>query len=456
MSNIYHILYKKPILTKYDMLCDLEEIATRIVESGRLRIDAYDKVNFVRCPLPNRSTTLMFSYRELNDKKLLRITHSILTKHLSNVFPKSQIIKQVDKRIVLMQKELQKYHYINLELEMKLARVLVQSAHPIVMMNIISDSTEIFISYSHEIGDLLDMQSWQEQGRNSGMQSIDNQSTAIFVSCGGDPFGDWDGVRIYGDGNPALARMMVIAGQEIGHYADIVKNANHITRYSCTYYPYYHANHKVNNARLRDLDNVDILSNLLNDMFLFRAISELERSILFYIKVKQKRMLRYMLCLIRSIKLNILKLQVQNSDLSFTCAYGHKNNGITLINMALVDMKLNLEPNADVYKHVNPDIETAIICAEALARVPQQVNKWGHEVTQSMTPNLYQIYYGTVISDAITYYESQSKLKYKYPDGSICRGNFRETCIYYYNKVKNVVLRKSKFDHLSFIMKSRK
>ncbi len=58
-----------------------------------------------------------------------------------------------------------------------------------------------------------------------------------------------------------------------------------------------------------------------------------------------------------------------------------------------IDMRFNLSPKADAYAREDPVEEEAIACVEALARVPQQANKWGHRLTRAMMPNLYRIYY---------------------------------------------------------------
>ncbi len=46
---------------------------------------------------------------------------------------------------------------------------------------------------------------------------------------------------------------------------------------------------------------------------------------------------------------------------------------------------------------LTPEAEEAIACVEALARVPQQVMKWGYLTTKSTMHDLYKIYYGEVI-----------------------------------------------------------
>ncbi len=67
----------------------------------------------------------------------------------------------------------------------------------------------------------------------------------------------------------------------------------------------------------------------------------------------------------------------------------------------LSDMAFNLAPDADAYRNPDPEVEEAIACIEALARVPQQVVKWGHAPVQLGWPSLYAAYYGTVVPGCI-------------------------------------------------------
>ena len=67
------------------------------------------------------------------------------------------------------------------------------------------------------------------------------------------------------------------------------------------------------------------------------------------------------------------------------------------IRAMLDDMAFNLAPQADAYQKDNAEHEAAIACAEALARVPQQVIKWGYRATEACYPALYEVYYKQVI-----------------------------------------------------------
>ncbi len=84
-----------------------------------------------------------------------------------------------------------------------------------------------------------------------------------------------------------------------------------------------------------------------------------------------------------------------------------------MLKAAILDMQFNLDPTADVYSRENKEEEEAISCVEALARVPQQVIKWGHVTTMVFMSNLYKIYYGQVIPSLVTQYEKVTSIKYK-------------------------------------------
>ena len=81
--------------------------------------------------------------------------------------------------------------------------------------------------------------------------------------------------------------------------------------------------------------------------------------------------------------------------------------------VALEDMLFQLDPDVEAYRNKNERVEEAIKCAEALARVPQQVVKWGHEFTKLTMPNLYKIYYQEVIPSCEKAYEQATGAKYQ-------------------------------------------
>ena len=84
-----------------------------------------------------------------------------------------------------------------------------------------------------------------------------------------------------------------------------------------------------------------------------------------------------------------------------------------MIKTMIEDMQSNLSPGADVYKRNDPEAEEAIACVEALARVPQQVMKWGYLTTRATMHDLYKVYYSEVIPSLVENYELLTDRKYK-------------------------------------------
>ena len=84
-----------------------------------------------------------------------------------------------------------------------------------------------------------------------------------------------------------------------------------------------------------------------------------------------------------------------------------------MIAAMIEDMQSHLSPIADVYKRDNPDAEEAISCVEALARVPQQVMKWGYLTTRATMHDLYKVYYSEVIPSLIENYNHLTATNYK-------------------------------------------
>lgn len=417
MSNIYHLLYQLPSLEEEDTYIEVEELARRLVESGRFRVDIdYNTLNFSRFSLPYERVDLIFSRRELYDPPLLvrteqRISHALLRKHPA----KESRAALVQAKIAQLRAQLAKYQPVPADIEMKLARVVVQSTHPVVMLLLLWEGVEVFVSYSHVIGDLLTMSSWQSSQYNSGMQSTDGRSVAVYISAGGDPFGKAEEGATYGNGLPALARMMVIGGQELGHYSDIMRDARgrQISRHSADFNA-TKAKDNVLYGRRNDIIAVRKLEGMLKQLGL-HALYESEREERFYHKIGRK-----------GIKLWFLKRKIRRSTKRFLhkcrkekilfphSLHPEQGHFATHITMALADMKFNLAPKADAYARADPVEEEAIACVEALARVPQQVIKWGEPMTRAMMPNLYTIYYNQVIPACITVYENISGAPYHF------------------------------------------
>ena len=99
-------------------------------------------------------------------------------------------------------------------------------------------------------------------------------------------------------------------------------------------------------------------------------------------------------------------------------------------------MAFNLEPKADVYSNPDKNIEIAIACIEALARVPQQVNKWGHHNTRFFWPHLYSFYYSVVIPQDIADYEAMSGKKFNSYPKNFRKYNFTEKLALKFDQIK--------------------
>ena len=413
MTSIYHILDKHPAIYREDMQIEYEELAQKLVDSGRFRVDTDQCRNFVHFSEQANNINVIFSDKELTVPALIPLSKNIL-KNLYKKNGKVASDKKLDSIIDGLKKQLRKIIIVDSDLKMQLARIFVQSAHPIVIRWLLLDRVEIFITYSHNIGDVMDISSWKRSGANSGMQSTDGSNVCIYVSCGGDPFAKNDEQSpTHGDGWAALARMQIIAAQEIGHYADIKRDKNgiqitrHATNFSCT-----KAVSHVKDARKNDIKRCDDLCRQLLDNGM-GELASLEKQLKFYDQNK-----------ISGIKVLWIRVKAKyyrhkilqfscNNDMIFVLRF-RKEKYMSLMIIAMVeDMKSHLSPVADVYKRSDPYAQEAIACVEALARVPQQVMKWGYITTRATMHDLYKVYYGEVIPSLVENYNHLTNSNYK-------------------------------------------
>ena len=370
MSNVYDVLFEQPVYEK-PLSKPLEMLAQSLVASGRMRVDAHEKMNFIRYPA--KGNDVFLSYRELYDPRIAPYTQKLIGKT----------------DFEMLKKEISKNQKVSENTEIKLARLLVQSAHPAVIELMLMEHVEVFISYSHNIGDLLDFVSWQEQGSNSGMQSVGFGDARVFVSCDGDPFNkEKDEEK---NSKYSIARFMIIAGQEIGHYSDLRRNRQGMAVARFSLDNWRQASSAVADARKKDM----LWGNKVAEIFKYLGLSEnarLEKNITF-LKKYRKSSFSYLLAIIKS-RMATKNLQSRAKKFNVKIAHLHDAQQLTIM---LADMRFNLNPRAPVYERKNPKEQEAIMCVEALARVPQQVVKWGHETTKFMYPNLYRFYYNKVI-----------------------------------------------------------
>lgn len=413
MKSIYHILDKAPAIYEDEVQIEYEDLAKKLVGSGRMRIDTDHMCNFVKYYDPKNKINIFLSLEELNNSKLSQITKNSI-KRLYELKRRPVSDEQISKIIQQLKVKSRNLLPVSEEVKLKLARMFVQSAHPIVIRWLLIDHVQIFITYSHSIGDVMNIVEWQKSGSNSGMQSTDGVNACIYVSCGGDPFAEnYQENPTIGNGWAAAARLQIIAGQEIGHFADIKRdrNGNQITRHAANFACTKAVDH-VALARLSDIKRCNDLLYKLRKIGIDHLVN-LERNLRFYDNQK-----------VKGIRVILLHMQIYFKRRKFLqFAETHRKPFIkrfkrdrymgTMIIAMIEDMQSHLSPVADVYKRANKDAEEAIACVEALARVPQQVNKWGYLTTRATMHDLYNVYYKEVIPSLIDSYESFTGEKYR-------------------------------------------
>lgn len=384
-ANQYHLLSFLPAVESWEMPPTLEALARRLVASGQLRINADAERNFVRYGTSDSDRT--YTTRELTDPALLARTRQVLARHV----PPSAGAEGVEDLLQYLLRELKKTRGIDAAKELRVARCVVQATHPSVILLLLQSGSDLFVSYSHNVSDLLAVHDWQSHGSAGGLQATSDDGTAVYISCGGDPFFEGEQKTYVTDGFPALARMMVIGGQELGHFADLLRTKNGIVgRYSLSL--------EARQGRRADVAQVATLALLAQRSgltFLRRA----EQAVAFYDK-RLRLSPRWMFAQCRRFIAWVL-FTLRSRHLSLPLStYPSLRRG-EAIAVFLDDMAFNLAPDADVYRRADPEAEEQIACIEAVARVPQQVNKWGAAAVTRAWPHLYRVYYGAVIPGCI-------------------------------------------------------
>ena len=391
-TNLYHLLRFIPATESYEMPPALEALAVAIVRSGKLRINADTERNFVRLGTHDSDQTL--SARELTDPAFTAATRARLARYVAPAEGKAGL----ENLLARLHNDLKKARGVDAAKEMKVARVLVQSAHPAVIQLLLASGTELFVSYAHNVADLMPVHEWNTHGTASGMQATEATGTAVYVSAGGDPFFEGENKHYTTDGFPALARMVVIAGQELGHFADLRRTAQGITGRHSTdpMHSQLRAAPAARAGRIADMQHVAAMQQQCL-RFGLNKLRSIENSFAFYNKRRRftppwlftllRRGLAWLLFTRRCARVG-LPTRFQT--------FPYHRHGEAMA-MYLSDMAFNLAPDADVYRNPDPLIEEAVAVIEAVARVPQQVHKWGHAAVALAWPKLYPFYYGTVI-----------------------------------------------------------
>lgn len=380
-ENLYHLLHFIPAVERWEMPPALERAAQQLVRSGRLRINADAYRNFVRHGTADSNLT--FTARELTDPQLLpRVRTTLAALVAPAAGPQG-----IDDLLARFKNELKKARGVEEEKEMRVARVIAQSCHPAVMQLLLESQAEIFVSYSHNVSDLLAVHEWQENGSASGLQATDERALQVYISCGGDPFFEGENKTYLTDGFSSLARMVVIGGQEIGHFADLRREGHMITgRYSLSALP-------LRRADIAHLEQWRAVSA--------QRIARLKRredALAFYDKRGKYSPGWVIAQLQRALAWPRYALASRPKDLPTRLHTYPAMRAASSITAFLDDMTFNLTPMAAAYRRADPVAEEQIACIEAVARVPQQVTKWGHDAVRAAWPELYRFYYGPIIA----------------------------------------------------------
>jgi hypothetical protein len=416
MTNLYHIYATPPAITREAMIIELERLAEQLVQSGRLRIDAGERVNFVRLLSPSDNISKVFSKRELEDAALLPVTRRVMGDVLARKIPDaSERERAIESEITRLKRELTKHLLVEPETEMQVARLVVQATHPAVMMLMLWEEVEVFVNFGHTVGEVLDVEDWQRMGKSSGLQSTaGRRDYCVYISAGGNPFLTGEYIRSPHEGPAAMARILVIGGQEMGHFADILRDpmGRPVARHSADI-GVRRASDVARRGRKSDQANVARIKQTLESLGL-AEVQEADRAVEFYRKNRPKDpVTKKSIAKAAKLHKRLIK-QAEKHGMGWVGKFPHQEDMGEKLVLMLGDMKFNLAPIASAYQRDDPEEEDAIACAEALARVPQQVNKWGHHCTRALYPALYQLYYGQVIAAVVQCYEAVSGHKYRF------------------------------------------
>ncbi|MDX2074101.1 MAG: DUF2748 family protein [Alphaproteobacteria bacterium] len=394
--SLYDVTYKRYRLEKKLKPAE-EALAKALVASGKMRLDGDDEANFVRLLLPQERVNFTFTLRELNDANLRkesqkRLLDALLLRH-DETIARERLIEYMHK----VDGDMKKRHPVSAKTELMMARAFVLcNALPVIHL-IHKEGAEIYISFGHSVGDMMDIARWQEVGRNSGMQAVGGGENAIYVSCGGDPFLEPGEYRHAGDGTAALARFMIIAAQETGHNGDMIRNSQGqwVGRYSATNWD------KAPSAKSGPARRADIHKTQATYDYCLRygvrRIARWEENLQFFREKKLKNMRRFGAWLLARAAWQVFKLLLKKGGHGALCKLQKSPYPCVQLRAFFLDMLANLTPVADVYKRGTTQEQEAIACIEATARVPQQVIKWGHTAVRHCTPGLYALYYGEIV-----------------------------------------------------------
>jgi hypothetical protein len=396
VKSVYDVMYKTPKLHK--KLPPREEaLASAVIASGKMRLDADTESNFVRLLAAEDHLDLTYTLREIAGKELRPIKQKQLFELLCKQRDPVKARELVNSYFKKLEEDIAKKHPVNPKTEKMIARALVLcNALPVIEL-IHLEGAEIFISFGHSVGDVMDVARWEKSGKNSGLQAVGGGENAVYVSCGGNPFLSKEEARHSGDGKAALARFMIIAAQETGHNGDMIRNENGTWsgRHSALGWQ-REPNPKAGAARLADIARTEQLWSKCREYGLNR-IARWESDVQFFRKVKVRNARSIAKWLGCKLGWLYLRLVIRGKAHMPLPKLQRATYPCQQLQAFFSDQLANLAPEHEVYRRKNPKEEEAVAVIEAVARVPQQVVKWGHHAVRATAPALYDFYYGEVV-----------------------------------------------------------
>lgn len=395
MSNLYEALHRPPRLHRR-LPAAQEKLARALVASGKLRLDADNESNFTRLLLPRDQVNFTFTFREMEGELRARSQARII-RALSARHAPEQAQALAKQHMETVQNALKKKRNVSPGVELKMARALVSCNAFAVIELIHLEGADIFISYGHSVSDVMDIATWQDVGEAGGLQAAAGEENAIYIACGGHPFLT-AGERTYStDGFPALSRFFVIAAQETGHNADMIRDAagQRVGRYSALDWGRAPSNLAGPQRRADDAHSQHILRRA--QQCGLNLVAEWERHLAFY-RANKLRNTRSLAAWLKSrLGWLALKWLLRLQRMGGVTHLQRDSSPATLLRSCLADMCFNLNPLTEAYRRPDPLAEEATLCIEAVARVPQQVVKWGHRATRCCMPRLYPLYYLRIV-----------------------------------------------------------
>ncbi len=400
MSSVYDVLYIRPRIERR-LKPAAEKLARAIVASGRLRIDADNESNFARLLIPNDRINLTFTLREMADAKATAISQSRIIQALISRHAPEEAAKRAATYMEKLRNDLKKRSPVNPNTELMVARCIVLCNAQAAIELIHLEGAEIFVSFGRTVSDVLDVATWQDVGENNGLQAFGQGQNAVYVSCGGHPFLSDEERSYTTDGFPALARFLIVAAQETGHNADMIRNGKGEWngRYSSTdggRIP----SPKAGKARKRDVRRVQLMQKKCRQQGL-NLLVEWERHLAFYRQNKLLNLRSSLAWLKSRLGWQIFKLALRARRMRRLCHLQRSLYPATQLRRCLQDMSFNLSPDHEAYHRSDPNAHEAMLCMEAFARVPQQCVKWGPSTTFFCMAGLWRLYYGEAVAGCV-------------------------------------------------------